>query len=407
MTNRRTVLKTIAGLSAAGVAQGAPQPAAQSDRAYWTGLLAKLAEPVLENLARGTLKRNMPVECAGGDQSARRKYSHLEAIARLLAGIAPWIEAPLEAGAERDLQQRYAALAREAIGSATDPQSPDFLNFSDGGQPLVDCGFLSQALLRAPAELWKKLDRTTQRNLAAALVSSRAMVPGYSNWLLFSAMVESALAMMGEPWDAMRIDYAVRKHEEWFAGDGLYGDGPRLHWDYYNSFVIQPMLLDTLHNIGPYSSRWQGLLPDVQARARRYAAIQERLIAPDGTFPAIGRSITYRCGAFHLLALMALRRELPDPLTGPQVRCALTAVTRRMMEAPGTFDGDGWLRIGFCGHQPKLGESYISTGSLYLCSAVLLPLGLGPADAFWAGPAQDWTSRRIWNGQDMLADHAE
>jgi len=165
-------------------------------------------------------------------------------------------------------------------------------------------------------------------------------------------------------------------------------------------------LLDTLRNIRSVSSRWQGLLLDVLARARRYAAIQERLIAPDGTFPAIGRSIAYRCGAFHLLALMALGRELPDPLTGPQVRCALTAVTRRLMEAPGTFDRDGWLRIGFCGHQPKLGESYISTGSLYLCSAVLLPLGLGPADPFWAGPAQNWTSRRIWSGEDRPADHA-
>ena len=233
------------------------------------------------------------------------------------------------------------------------------------------------------------------------------IVPNDSNWLLFSAMVETALAMMGQAWDATRIDYALRKHQEWYLGDGLYGDGPHFHWDYYNSFVIQPMLLDTLRNILPHSGRWQGLLPDVVARARRYAAIQERLIAPDGTFPAVGRSIAYRCGAFHLLALMAFGRELPEPLTGPQVRSALTAVMRRLMEAPGTFDGDGWLRIGFCGHQPKLGESYISTGSLYLCSTVLLPLGLGPADPFWTGPPQDWTSRRTWSGEDMPADHAE
>jgi hypothetical protein len=406
MTNRRAVLKTIVGLSGAGLVQGTRQPTVENDRTYWIDLLAKLAEPVLENLARGTLKRNMPVECAGEDQSARRKFSHLEAIARLLAGIAPWMEAALETGEERNLQQRYRALAREAIRSATDPQSPDFLNFAEGGQPLVDCGFLSQALLRAPTELWKKLDHTTQRNLTAALVSSRVIVPSNSNWLLFSAMVETALAIMGEAWDARRIDYALRKHQEWYMGDGLYGDGPHFHWDYYNSFVIQPMLLDTLRNIRPYSTRWQALLPDVLERARRYAAIQERLIAPDGTFPAIGRSITYRCGAFHLLALMALGRELPEPLTGPQVRCALTALMRRMMEAPGTFDGDGWLRIGFCGHRPKLGENYISTGSLYLCATVLLPLGLSPADPFWAGPAQDWTSRRTWSGEDMPAEHA-
>jgi hypothetical protein len=53
-----------------------------------------------------------------------------------------------------------------------------------------------------------------------------------------------------------------------------------------NSFVIQPMLLDVLRHIGTYARTWEALLPDVLARARRYAAIQERLISPEGTFPA-------------------------------------------------------------------------------------------------------------------------
>src|ERR1035437_2302196 len=166
-----------------------------------------------------------------------------------------------------------------------------------------------------------------------------------------------------------------------YLGDGVYGDGPRFHWDYYNSFVMQPMLLDVLRNIAAHSTNWEKLLPDTMARAKRYAAIEERLISPEGTFPAVGRSITYRCGAFHLLAQMALLGELPAPLTAAGVRSALTAVMRRMLEAPGTFDPNGWLAIGYCGHQPHLGESYISTGSLYLCSTVLLPLGLPPANA--------------------------
>ncbi|HUA63417.1 MAG TPA: DUF2264 domain-containing protein [Verrucomicrobiae bacterium] len=405
MTNRRSLLKAIA-MSAAVPAAQAASPAPETDREYFSSLLRKLAESVLANLAAGTLKRNMPVECAAGTEADRRRYTHLEAIGRLLAGIAPWLETSLDAGPERDLQQRYRTLAREALRSATDPHSPDFLNFSEGSQPVVDCGFLSQALLRAPSELWKKLDPAAQRNLAAALASSRKITPGYNNWLLFSAIVETALAAMGESWDAMRVDFAIRKHQEWYVGDGLYGDGPQFHWDYYNSFVIQPMLLDVLRGIAPFSRRWSASLPDALARAKRYAAIQERLIAPDGSFPAIGRSITYRSGAFHLLAMMALHRELPLPLTGAQVRCALAAATRKLMDAPGTFDNAGWLRIGFCGHQPHLGETYISTGSLYLCSAVLLPLGLPPSDPFWTSPAEDWTSRRIWTGKDLPADHA-
>jgi len=387
------------------MAAAAPQ-APESDRQYWVRTLAKLTEPVLRNLAAGTLKRNMPVECVTGNVADRRKYSHLEALGRLLAGIAPWLEAPLAPGAERDLQQRFAGLAREAIRSATDPGSPDLLNFHEGAQPLVDCGFLGQAILRAPNELWKKLDAGPQRRLAEALVSSRAITPGFNNWLLFAATVEAALALMGERWDAMRIDYAVRQHQQWYLGDGMYGDGPHFHWDYYNSFVIQPMLVDVLRNIGGHSRSWDGRLPDTLARAKRYAAIQERLISPEGTFPAVGRSIAYRCGAFQLLAQMALLGELPAPLTGPRVRSALTAVIRRTLDAAGTFDRNGWLTVGFCGHQPHLGEAYISTGSLYLSAAAMLPLGLRPEDVFWAGPAEDWTARRIWRGEDAPADHS-
>ena len=167
MGHRRDFFRTLTGLGvAAAAAQAAPQ-ASEADRQYWVRTLGKVADPVLRNLAAGTLKRNMPVECVTGDVAERRKVTHLEAIGRLLAGIAPWLETALDAGPERDLQQRYAGLAREAIRAATDPQSPDFLNFHEGSQPLVDCGFLAQALLRAPNELWKKLDAATQQNLAA------------------------------------------------------------------------------------------------------------------------------------------------------------------------------------------------------------------------------------------------
>jgi hypothetical protein len=404
---RRRFLQAASGAGALAAAQASPQPGTmESDRAYWVRTLSRVAEPVLTNLAAGTLKRNMPVECVTGNVADRRKYTYLEAMGRLLAGIAPWLEAPLEGGPERDLQQRYADLARRGLRNAADPQSADFVNFHEGAQPLVDCGFLGQAILRAPNELWKKLDAPTQKNLAAGLQSSRAITPGQNNWLSFAATVEAALAAMGEKFDAMRIDYAVRAHQQWYVGDGLYGDGPRFHWDYYNSFVIQPMLLDVVRGIAPHAKNWQALTPDILARARRYAAIQERLISPEGTYPAIGRSIAYRTGAFQLLAQVALLGELAEPLTPPRVRAALTAVMRKLMEAPGTYDSGGWLTVGLCGHQPHLGESYISTGSLYLCAGVFLPLGLKPADPFWSGPAEDWTSRRLFRGEDAPADHA-
>jgi hypothetical protein len=398
VTPRRKFLQSVAGVAAA--AQAAPQSAPESDRAYWLRTLEKLARPVLANLAARTLKSRMPVECVTGNPAERAKYTHLEALGRLLAGIAPWLESDLEPGGEREMQATLRTLARSALHSATDPQSPDYLNFHEGTQPLVDCGFLAQAILRAPRQLWSELDSATQRNLAAALASSRVISPGFNNWLMFAATVEAALARMGERWDGMRIDYAVRQHQQWYVGDGVYGDGPQFHWDYYNSFVIQPMLLDVLAGIVPYSRRWENFSADTLARAKRYAAIQERLIAPDGSYPAVGRSIAYRCGAFQLLAQMALTGHMPHS------RSALTAAIHRTLDAPGTFDREGWLTIGLCGHQPHLGETYISTGSLYLCSAALLPLGLRPSDVFWSAGPEDWTSRRLWRGDDAPADHA-
>jgi len=381
-----------------------PTPAAASDRDLWVGTMRKLADPVLTNLAKGTLKARMPVEQAAGTD--RRSVSHLEALGRLIAGMAPWIELPADATPEGQLRGRYADLARRAIAQAVDPASPDFMNFTKGGQPLVDAAFLAHGLLRAPRTLRDGLDGATRKQLVSALESTRSVTPGFNNWLLFSATVEAALAKLGAWWDRMRIDYALRQHEQWYKGDGAYGDGPVFHWDYYNSFVIQPMLLDVVEAVGQELPAWKDLGARVEPRARRYAAIQERLIAPDGSFPPIGRSIAYRFGAFQLLAQMALRRALPDGVSPAQVRGALTAVIRRTMRPSETFDADGWLRIGFCGHQPGVGETYISTGSLYLCAVGLLPLGLPESDPFWADPPQPWTQALAWSGRPFPIDKA-
>jgi hypothetical protein len=77
-----------------------------------------------------------------------------------------------------------------------------------------------------------------------------------------------------------------------------------------------------------------------------------------------------------------------------------------MIQAPGTFDANGFLQIGFCGHQPNIAETYISTGSLYLCTTGLLPLGLPASDEFWTCDPADYSAQRVWSGKDVSADHA-
>lgn len=376
-----------------------------AERAVWCALAAKLATPVLSALADRRLKKDMPVEAHSTSQD-RPQYTHLEALGRLLAGIAPWLELGGDTTAEGAERARFAALARRAIDAGTDPSSPDFLNFSKGRQPLVDSAFLAQAMLRAPVELWEKLDPRTKKNVVAALTSSRVIRPGENNWKLFASEIEVFLHRAGEKRDPARLGEALQKHQDWYVGDGMYGDGPEFHWDYYNSFVIQPMFLDALEVVGDETPEWKTLRGKVRERLTRWAAVQERLIAPDGSYPVIGRSIAYRCGAFQGLALAAWRKILPGEVAPAQARVALTRVIRRSMEAANTFDGKGWLQIGLAGHQPALGETYISTGSLYLCSVALLPLGLPASDRFWTDPPLRTTWEKAWAGENLPVDHA-
>jgi hypothetical protein len=415
--NRRSFLKSAALASAPFLAGKASartpgvsteqEKTGKDDRAQWLAIVERVSQPVLEAISQQKLRATMPVEAAKGQSEERAQSTHLEAVGRLLAGLAPWLDAePGNDPAEETLRSRYREWARLAIRYGTDPQSPDALNFGSNQQSLVDAAFLALAIVRAPNELWEKLDSTTKENLVRALAQTRAIQPGFNNWLLFSAMIEACLCKYGQPWDTMRIDYALRQHQEWYKGDGLYGDGPDFHWDYYNSFVIQPMLLSVLDAVSTVTHRWAFLNSAVTARARRYAAIQERLISPEGTFPPIGRSLAYRFGALQHLAEMAWRRDLPEGVSPAQVRAAMTAVLTRMIEAPGTFDEHGWLTIGFAGHQPSIGENYISTGSLYLCSAAWLPLGLDASDEFWSAPRQPWTAKKAWSGIDIPTDHA-
>lgn len=170
--------------------------------------------------------------------------------------------------------------------------------------------------------------------------------------------------------------------------------------------MILPFLTMLMDTLSSQESAWGEMAGAIRERATRYAAIQERCIAPDGSYPVVGRSIAYRCGAFHLLADAALRHALPPEISPEQVRGALTAVMRRTLTPAGTFDENGWLRIGLSGHQPSLGEVYISTGSLYLCTAIFLPLGLPSEERFWSGAAAPWSSLKVWGGADFKADHA-
>lgn len=397
----------------------------KSDREVWVDIMYQMAEPVLRNMAEGKLQQAMALKNGGLEISPtwdgrNKKVAYMECFGRLMAGLAPWLSLPDDDTAEGAKRKQLREWALKAYTNAVDPDSPDYLGWTSGGQTLVDAAYVVESLYRGFDALWKPLSEETKQRYIKELQGLRRYEPPYTNWLLFVGMEESFLMYVGAQYDSYRIKMALAKVEEWYIGDGWYSDGPSFTLDYYNAFVIQPMYTECLEMIsakrpndsylifGKGNDKVRGAknrLQEVTKRMQRYSTILERFISPEGTFPVVGRSIPYRMAVFQPLAQLAWRKQLPKELTNGQVRAGITAVAKNMFGRADNFNQQGFLTIGFVGNHPNVADWYTNNGSLYMTSLAFLPLGLPADDPFWTDPAEKWTSKKAWEGDDFPKDH--
>lgn len=382
----------------------------QSDREYWCALAYKMAQPVLENMAKGELQKNMQTEFSPSFDNRNKKVLYMECFGRLMAGVAPWLTLPDDATAEGKQRKQLREWALASYKNAVDPQSPDYLCWGIGGQNLVDAAYIAESFLRAYDTLWKPLDDVTKKRYLTEFAKLRHIDPPYTNWLLFSSTIESFMAKAGGDFDEYRVNSACRKMEEWYVGDGWYADGPVFAFDYYSSYVFHPMYLETLQAMvdAKVNSRldYQKYYDRELKRCQKYSIILERFISPEGTFPVFGRSIPYRMATMQPLALMAWYQKLPKDLSNGQVRAALTKVLHRMFDQQNNFNEKGFLSIGFCGtNQKNVADWYTNNGSLYMTTLAFMPLGLPADHPFWTDAAQPWTQIKAWSNQPFPKDH--
>lgn len=378
------------------------------DRTYWVSLLDKIAAPVLSNMSKGELRKNMKVEYSSSWDGRNKEVAYMEAFGRLISGLAPFLNLPDDETAEGIIRKRLRLQTQQSLAHAVDPNSPDYLYWGtpQTRQPLVDAAYIAQALLVAPEALWEPLPQKTKQQLIHEFKTIRQIKPWNNNWILFAAMIESFLLSIGEDTDTERIDSAIDKIIEWYVGDGWYSDGDKFHFDHYNGYVIHPMLIHVLRANVNKGRRSQKEYDIAYKRMQRYASFQERYISPEGTYLVVGRSSTYRVGAFQPLTQLAFENALPGDIKPAQVRCALTAVMKNMF-IPSTFTKDGWLTLGLVGDkQTGLADYYSNTGSMYITSLAFLPLGLPATHEFWSAPFTDWTQRKAWSGKPFPKDYA-
>lgn len=393
-----------------------------SDREYWCQEAYKMAQPVLENMAKGELQKNMQTEFSPSFDGRNRKVVYMETFGRLMAGIAPWLALPDDETAEGLQRKQLRQWALASYKNAVDPESPDYLCWGVAGQNLVDAAYIAESFVRAYDALWVPLDQVTKDRYLHEFKRMRNIEPPYTNWLLFSSIIESFMAKATDrkDYDDFRVMMTIRKMEEWYVGDGWFSDGPEFAFNYYGSYVFHPMYLETLQNMIDAKANtrleYKKYYDRQLKRTQKYSIVLERFISPEGTFPVVGRSIPYRMAALQPLAMMAWKQTLPKELTNGQVRSALTAVMHRMYDqqqqsAKGearpdkNYNEGGFLTIGFCGHQPDVADWYTNNGSLYMTSLSFMPLGLPADHPFWTSEAEPWTQVKAWNGQSFPKDH--
>lgn len=379
-----------------------------AEREFWCGALYDMAKPILLPMSEGKLKVEMELELSPAWNNRDPNVTYMEAFGRLMMGLAPWLALPDDDTAEGKQRKELKEWSLKSLANAVDPKNTDYLGWRGHGQVLVDAAFLAFGLLQAYDALWVPLDEVTKQRYIEEFTQLRRINPPYNNWLLFSATVETFLNKANASGDDYRIVSALRKINEWYVGDGWYSDGTHFAFDYYNSFVIQPMYVVCLEQA---TKRIPGFVPKKMyetgvKRMQRFGSLLERMISPEGTFPVFGRSITYRAAVLQPLGLLALRGELPQELTNGQVRAAMTAVLKNMFSDKRNYNGKGYLILGFNGSQPNVSDYYTNNGSLYLTSLGFLPLGLPASHPFWTDEAQPWTSKKAWEGVEFPKDHA-
>lgn len=402
----KIVLAMIIAIFVAAPMQAKKKTVEKTDRQVWADLCYKISQPVLENMSKGNFQKDFPLELSPTWDGRDTKVAYLETFARLMAGISPWLALPDDGTPEGKQRKQLHEWAIQAYKNAVDPNSPDKITWlTNTSQPLCDASYLVESFMRAPEATWGQLDEVTKKRYIEGLKSLRTIRPAYNNWLLFRAMVEVFFMSIGEDVDEYALSVGLQKMSEWYLSDGWYSDGPEYAMDYYNSYVMHPMMVEVVEMCKKHKFSTPISLDLAVKRMNRFNTILERFISPEGAYPAVGRSVIYRMGAFQTLAMSAWKYGLPKDLTNGSVRSALTCVMKRMFAVDGNFDDKGYLRLGFAGHQPNLANYYSNNGSLYMTSLVFMPLGLPTDHPFWTAPAEPWTSQKAWSGQEFPEDY--
>lgn len=240
-------------------------------------------------------------------------------------------------------------------------------------QPIVEAAGLAYALHISRAQIWDRLKPAEQERVAEWLAHHARRFTWPNNWLLFTAVIEAFLASVGVDTSEYDGSANLRRVESWYAGQGWYTDGQRRNFDYYNAWVIHPLLwaiYDMVPDREPDAAwRWEN-------RLGRYLESYAHLFGGDGSPLIQGRSIIYRTATLAPIWLGQLTGRTPlSP--GASRRLASGTLKHFVDNGVGV---DGPLSLGWhAGQYLDVTQPYSGPGSPYWAGIGFHGLAL-PAD---------------------------
>ena len=147
-----------------------------SDRQQWADLCYKIAQPILENMSKGELQKNMQLELSPTWDGRDKRVAYMEAFGRLMAGISPWLSLPADNTAEGQQRRQLQEWALQAYKNAVRSPKPGLLvvgrtNPNSGRRSLHRRKFFFVHQM-PPGSCWMKSPGNVTSNVSKDCVSS-------------------------------------------------------------------------------------------------------------------------------------------------------------------------------------------------------------------------------------------